>query len=89
MSLAIVFKGSEGVVLAADSRVTLTVQSAIPGAAPIALHASYDNATKLLKVVGHTLRQSPMVLEQSDFLNRGQPTAFFQSSRRHWARSPA
>jgi hypothetical protein len=48
MSLGIVFKGPEGVVLAADSRVTLT------GILPTGLtvQSSYDNATKLLKVKG-------------------------------------
>lgn len=53
MSLGIAFKGSEGVVLAADSRVTLTVPLA--GAAPgqtFLLPATFDNATKLLKVNG-------------------------------------
>ena len=56
MSLGIVFKGPEGIVLAADSRVTLTFQPVIapqpPGAAqqPLMLvPAFYDNATKLLR----------------------------------------
>lgn len=53
MSLGIAFKGSEGIVLAADSRVTLTV----PMPAPVPNHtfilpATFDNATKLLKVKG-------------------------------------
>ncbi len=46
MSLGIAFKGPEGIVLAADSRVTLTAQ--LPGNQMIP--AYYDNATKLLKV---------------------------------------
>ena len=46
MSLGIAFKGSEGIVLAADSRVTLTV--ALPN--NVLLPATYDNATKLLQV---------------------------------------
>lgn len=53
VSLAIAFKGPEGVVIAADSRVTLTGQ--IPGPVPgqtMLLPASYDNATKLLRVPG-------------------------------------
>jgi len=51
MSLGIVFKGPEGIVLAADSRVTLTGQ--MPGSPPgqtIMLPATFDNATKLLFV---------------------------------------
>ena len=40
MSLVIAVKGSEGVVLSADSRLTLTTESGIP--------ATFDNATKLL-----------------------------------------
>src|ERR1043166_7161045 len=53
MSLGIAFKGSEGIVLAADSRVTLTVQQPTPVAGQIVLlPATFDNATKLLKVKG-------------------------------------
>lgn len=59
MSLGIVFKGPEGVVLAADSRVTLMaqIQPVQPqlgqGQNPTTLlPATYDNATKLLKVNG-------------------------------------
>ncbi|MFH0991871.1 MAG: hypothetical protein V1799_17835 [bacterium] len=48
MSLGIVFKGPEGIVLAADSRVTLMAQ--IPGG-PV-LPATFDNTTKLLRVNG-------------------------------------
>ena len=44
MSLGIVIKGPEGIVLAAESRVTLTAAQA--GAAP--LHVNFDNASKLL-----------------------------------------
>jgi len=44
MSLGIVIKGPEGIVLAAESRVTLTATPL--GAPPI--HISYDNAAKLL-----------------------------------------
>jgi hypothetical protein len=53
MTLAIGFKGSEGVVLAADSRVTLQAIQQFPGAPhPLLVAASYDNATKLLRVQG-------------------------------------
>jgi hypothetical protein len=53
MSLGIAFKGPEGVVLAADSRVTLTGQTTPPGSPhPVLLPATYDNATKLLSVKG-------------------------------------
>jgi hypothetical protein len=58
MSLGIVFKGPEGIVLAADSRVTLTATLtpiAPPGTtAPptMLLPSTFDNATKLLKVKG-------------------------------------
>ena len=45
MTLAVVFKGPEGIVLAADSRVTL---SAKVNNQQISAH--YDNATKLLKI---------------------------------------
>ena len=52
MSLGFVFKGPEGVVLAVDSRVTLMVQDAppFPGAPPILVPASFDNAAKLLEI---------------------------------------
>ena len=50
MSLGIAFKGPEGIVLAADSRVTLTGQA--PGS-NLLVQAHYDNATKLLKVKDH------------------------------------
>ena len=61
MSLGIVFKGTEGIVLAVDSRVTLMAQlqaqMQLPSASgvqpPVLLMpASFDNATKLLKVKG-------------------------------------
>lgn len=51
MSLGIAFKGPEGIVLAADSRVTLMTQ--IPGQIPgqnVIIPSTYDNATKLLRV---------------------------------------
>lgn len=44
MSLGIVVRGPEGLVLAAESRITLTAQA--PGKPPI--HVNYDNAKKLL-----------------------------------------
>jgi hypothetical protein len=58
MSLGIAFKGAEGIVLAADSRVTLTATMQIPqpGGQPpqlMALPSTYDNATKLLRIKGH------------------------------------
>ena len=53
MTLAIAFKGSEGVVLAADSRVTLPVAIKEPNTGKDWLvPATYDNATKLLKIAG-------------------------------------
>lgn len=55
MSLGIAFKGPEGIVLAADSRVTLMAQLPQPGNQPPLLVAStYDNATKLLRVKGQS-----------------------------------
>lgn len=48
MCLGIVFKGPEGIVLAADSRVTLMAQ--VPGG-PV-VPATFDNTTKLLRVNG-------------------------------------
>jgi hypothetical protein len=53
MSLAIAFKGSEGVVLAADSRVTISVTIKDPNTgADWLIPATFDNATKLLKIAG-------------------------------------
>ncbi len=49
MSLAIAFKGPEGIVLAADSRVTLNVEMQTGNATAI-IPATYDNASKMLKV---------------------------------------
>lgn len=49
MSLGIVFKGPEGIVVAADSRVTLTAK--LPQR-KLLLPATFDNATKLLKIKG-------------------------------------
>ena len=51
MSLGIAFKGPEGIVLAADSRVTLTAQVSTPQG-QVLLPSTFDNATKLLKVKG-------------------------------------
>ena len=50
MSLGIAFKGPEGIVLAADSRVTLS--GPLQGS-NLLVQAHYDNATKLLKVNDH------------------------------------
>ena len=47
MSLAIVMKGPEGIVLAADSRVTLGAQNATTKES---FSVTYDNATKMLTV---------------------------------------
>jgi hypothetical protein len=51
-SLAIAFRGSEGIVLAADSRVTLTVQSKDAAGKDWLTPATFDNATKLLRIAG-------------------------------------
>ncbi len=51
MSLGIVFKGPEGIVLAVDSRVTL-FQETNQGGQKMVIPATYDNAQKLLKVQG-------------------------------------
>ncbi len=52
MTLAIAFKGAEGIVLAADSRVTLQTQQqpATAGAPVVQSFAHYDHATKLLRL---------------------------------------
>ena len=53
MSLGIAFKGPEGLVLAADSRVTLLAQVqgvAVLQGAQVVMPATFDNATKLLSV---------------------------------------
>jgi hypothetical protein len=53
MTLAVGFKGAEGIVLAADSRVTIQAITQPAGAPhPLIIPATYDNATKLLKVQG-------------------------------------
>lgn len=55
MSLGIAFKGPEGIVLAADSRVTLHVQVQVQApqqGQTLLLPATFDNATKLLRVKG-------------------------------------
>lgn len=52
MSLGIAFKGAEGIVLAADSRVTLNAILNQPGQPPLAIPATFDNATKVLRVPG-------------------------------------
>lgn len=57
MSLGIAFKGPEGIVLAADSRVTIMAElAARPGVSNdlpnMLLPSTYDNATKLLRVRG-------------------------------------
>jgi hypothetical protein len=51
MSLGVAFKGPEGIVLAADSRVTLQAQIQSPQGMML-LPSTFDNATKLLKVNG-------------------------------------
>ena len=51
MSLAIAFKSSEGIVLAADSRVTLTGTKQTGNQVEVT-HSYYDNATKLFNVNG-------------------------------------
>jgi hypothetical protein len=52
MSLGIAIKGPEGIVLAADSRVTLfnQIQAAPPPAPPMLIPATFDSATKLLNI---------------------------------------
>jgi 20S proteasome alpha/beta subunit len=50
MTLAIAVKGTEGIVLAVDSRVTLQIVTPRPQGANTVIPATYDNATKLLKV---------------------------------------
>lgn len=52
MSLGIAFKGPEGIVLAADSRVTLNTEMP-SGANKIILPSTFDNATKLLRFQNH------------------------------------
>ena len=51
MSLGIAFKGPEGIVLAADSRVTLTAEMQ-RGEEKMVFPATFDNATKLLHITG-------------------------------------
>jgi len=56
MSLAVVLKGPEGLVLAADSRVTLSALQPAPQGAPAPfqlLPTYFDNATKLLSLQEH------------------------------------
>jgi hypothetical protein len=51
MSLGIAFKGPEGIVLAADSRVTLTTEMKRQGQTAV-LPSTFDNARKLLRIDG-------------------------------------
>jgi hypothetical protein len=53
MSLGIAFKGPEGIVLAADSRVTINAERPVSDKQRLILPSTFDNATKLLKVNGH------------------------------------
>ncbi len=53
MSLGIAFKGPEGIVLAADSRVTINAEKRITDNLTLVLPNTFDNATKLLKVNGY------------------------------------
>ena len=52
MSLGIAFKGPEGIVLAADSRVILSAEMQ-SGVEKMILPSTFDNATKLLQITGH------------------------------------
>ena len=52
MSLAIAFKGGEGIVLAADSRITLTATKKTGNQTEVT-HAHYDNTTKLFRTNGN------------------------------------
>lgn len=54
MSLGIAFKGPEGIVLAADSRVTLSSQITTPDGRTVVLPANFDHAEKLLAVKTQT-----------------------------------
>ena len=49
MSLGIAFKGPEGIVLAADSRITITTKTGLPEGQVQVTQSAYDNATKLLR----------------------------------------
>ncbi len=53
MSLGIAFKGPEGIVLAADSRVTINAERQLDDKHTLILPSTFDNATKLLKVNQH------------------------------------
>lgn len=52
MSLGIAFKGPEGIVLAADSRVTLNMELT-QGTEKLIIPSTFDNATKLLRFHSH------------------------------------
>lgn len=52
MSLGIIIKGTEGIVLAAESRVTLSSQQKLPDGKETTIHVNFDNATKLLSFNG-------------------------------------
>jgi hypothetical protein len=85
MSLGIIFKGTEGIVLAADSRVTL--MATLPslqtpaGNQQILVPATFDNASKLLRVrVKISSEQSPSEPERLEQANHAPPAAIYQSS---------
>jgi hypothetical protein len=76
MTLAIVFKGTEGIVLAADSRVTLQFQ--IPGT-QLLTPAHFDNATKLLKVGKQKYVAAVTFGEPLDHWSQGQRIVIYRS----------
>lgn len=76
MSLGIAIKGTEGVVLAADSRVTLFAQL-VPAAQasppPMLIPSTFDHATKLLKVHHENLKHVAAVTYGAGAIGLKQP----------------
>lgn len=72
MSLGIVFKGPEGIVLAADSRVTLHAEM-LDGQQRTLIPASFDSATKLLYIPGKKHRYVGAITYGLGAIGAGEP----------------
>ena len=74
MSLGIAIKGTEGVVLAADSRVTLFGQTfGPPNTPPMLIPSTFDHATKLLRVHSEKQKHVAAVTFGAGAIGNAQP----------------
>jgi hypothetical protein len=82
MTLAIAVKGTEGIVLAVDSRVTLQFSTQQSGHTAV-IPATYDNAIKLLKVKNkRSLELSLSVMPSLIHNSPERPAASCKNSKR-------